>query len=110
MRKAVQKAQDVDIWLGAHLGDLAEKVGLLEDESFAETTDLRQELLLKYAQSLLDEQGLWRISIDYLAACGLQGRKKMSQRYLVGAIGRTRPGRGGDEKVQKMQWTKALTT
>ncbi|KAJ1017822.1 hypothetical protein NDA16_005138 [Ustilago loliicola] len=82
VRQAVQKAQQVDLWLGAHLGDLADKVGLLEDDQQPETRDLRQELLLKYAQNLLDEQGLWRISIDYLAACGTEGRKKMSHVIL----------------------------
>ncbi|CCF48279.1 hypothetical protein NDA11_002929 [Ustilago hordei] len=82
VRQAVQKAQQVDIWLGAHLGDLADKVGLLEDEQQAETSDLRQDLLLKYAQDLLDEQGLWRIGIDYLAACGPEGRKKISHVIL----------------------------
>ncbi|SNX87012.1 uncharacterized protein MEPE_05722 [Melanopsichium pennsylvanicum] len=82
VHQAVQKAQGVDIWLGAHLGDLADKVGLLEDGQQAEANDLRQELLLKYAQELLDEQGLWRISIDYLAACGVAGRKKMSHVIL----------------------------
>ncbi|EST08859.1 Nucleoporin Nup85-like protein [Kalmanozyma brasiliensis GHG001] len=82
VRQAVQRAQDVDIWLGAHLGDLADKVGLLEDDNQAGPSDLRQSLLLKYAQSLLDEQGLWRISIDYLAACGAAGRKKMSHIIL----------------------------
>ena len=82
VRQAVQKAQDVDIWLGAHLGDLADKVGLLEEEEQERSSDLRQDLLLKYAQSLLDEQGLWRISIDYLGACGAAGRKKMSHIIL----------------------------
>lgn len=82
VRQAVQKAQDVEIWLGAHLGDLADKVGLLEEDDQTESSDLRQDLLLKYAQSLLDEQGLWRISIDYLAACGVAGRKKMSHIVL----------------------------
>lgn len=82
VRQAVSKAQQVDVWLGAHLGDLADKAGLLEDDQQPEKSDLRQELLLKYAQNLLDEQGLWRISIDYLAACGAEGRKKMSDVIL----------------------------
>ncbi|CDR88880.1 uncharacterized protein SPSC_05712 [Sporisorium scitamineum] len=83
VRQAVQRAQDIDVWLGAHLGDLADKVGLLEeDEQAAGPSDLRQELLLKYAQSLLDEQGLWRISIDYLGACGAAGRKRISHIIL----------------------------
>lgn len=82
VRQAVQKSQEIDIWLGAHLGDLADKVGLLEDEQQTEASELRQELLLKYAQSLLDEQGLWRISIDYLAACGVEGRRRMSHVIL----------------------------
>ncbi|SPO30634.1 uncharacterized protein UTRI_05251 [Ustilago trichophora] len=82
VRQAVQKSQDVDVWLAAHLADLADKAGLLEDEQQADASVLRQELLLEYAQSLLDEQGLWRISIDYLAACGMEGRKKMSHVIL----------------------------
>ncbi|KIS67525.1 uncharacterized protein UMAG_04624 [Mycosarcoma maydis] len=82
VRQAVQKAQDVDIWLGAHLADLAEKVGLIEDDEQTESGDLRQDLLFKYAQSLLDEQGLWRICIDYLAACGEAGRRKSSHIIL----------------------------
>ncbi|PWY98039.1 hypothetical protein BCV70DRAFT_202209 [Testicularia cyperi] len=90
VRRAVEKARDVDIWLAAHLGDLTDKVGLLDqNDADHATTDtstsnatLRQTLLLEYAQSMLEEQGLWRISIDYLAACGACGRKQMTQVIL----------------------------
>lgn len=82
VRQAVQEAERVDIWLGAHLGDLADKVGLLDEYDEGDGTSQRQELLSKYAQSLLDEQGLWRISIDYLAASGVEGRQKMSHVIL----------------------------
>ncbi|GAC94785.1 likely nucleoporin [Pseudozyma hubeiensis SY62] len=103
VRQAVQKAQDVDIWLGAHLGDLADKVGLLEDDEQRESSDLRQDLLLKYAQSLLDEQGLWRISIDYLAACGVAGRKKMSHIVLSVPLDGPDPNEGSDELNDAME-------
>ncbi|KAJ9474997.1 Nuclear pore complex protein Nup85 [Pseudozyma hubeiensis] len=103
VRQAVQKAQDVDIWLGAHLGDLADKVGLLEDDEQRESSDLRQDLLLKYAQSLLDEQGLWRISIDYLAACGVAGRKKMSHIVLSVPLDGPDPKEGTDEANDAME-------
>ncbi|CBQ69050.1 conserved hypothetical protein [Sporisorium reilianum SRZ2] len=103
VRQAVQKAQEIEIWLGAHLGDLADKVGLLEeDEGAAGPSDLRQELLLKYAQSLLDEQGLWRISIDYLGACGAAGRKKMSHIILSVPLDGPDPNDDSDDADEAM--------
>ncbi|KAI3484875.1 hypothetical protein L1887_51929 [Cichorium endivia] len=99
VRQAVQRSQEVDVWLGAHLGDLADKVGLLEDEVSLQS-DLRQQLVLQYAQHLLDEQGLWRISIDYLAACGAKGRNKMS--HVILSVPLDGPEQQGQEEDNAM--------
>ena len=34
------------------------------------STDARPDALLQYAETLLDDSGLWRMSVDYLAAVG----------------------------------------
>ncbi len=56
VRQAVQRSQEVDVWLGAHLGDLADKVGLLEDEVSLQS-DLRQQLVLQYARICWTSKG-----------------------------------------------------
>ncbi|EPQ31250.1 uncharacterized protein PFL1_01435 [Pseudozyma flocculosa PF-1] len=85
--RAVSKATEADIWLAAHLADLADKAGLLEEDAAAEMgdasdQDLRIKMLLRYADEMLEEQGLWRISIDYLGVCGAAGRRKMREVIL----------------------------
>ncbi|KAN0062610.1 hypothetical protein ACQY0O_005143 [Thecaphora frezii] len=99
--RAVDKAPEVDLWLAAHLADLADKAGLLEDIAAASKADdqgIRIKLLLRYANAMLEEQGLWRISIDYLGVCGDEGRCKMREVILsVPYLTPSKAKRGADD-------------
>ena len=44
--------------------------------------NLRKEVLREYADVLLDDQGLWRMALDYLAAIGPEAQRKMSTAVL----------------------------
>ena len=78
--QAMSRSKEVDIWLSAHLGDLLDKSGLLEDSD--KESKLRNDLIMEYARTMLEEEGLWRISIDYLSVCGEAGRRKMREVIL----------------------------
>ncbi|PWN52416.1 Nucleoporin, Nup85-like protein [Violaceomyces palustris] len=80
--KAIVAAEDCDLWLAAHLGDLASKAGLLEDDISDEPQNLREEMIIKYANGMLEDQGLWRITVDYLAACGDRGHRQLRKVIL----------------------------
>lgn len=43
---------------------------------------LRKEVLREYANVLLDDQGLWRMALDYLAAIGPEAQREMSNVVL----------------------------
>ena len=99
---------DVDLWLVTHLADLLHKMDVLEPEypafqkmpcdvvcfptwvhkltmmvdSFELT--LRDYFLLRYVDQLQCDAGLWRLSLEYLATCGLVGKARMRQ-VLLGA-------------------------
>ncbi|PWN41303.1 hypothetical protein IE81DRAFT_324693 [Ceraceosorus guamensis] len=56
----VQKLLQYDAWLAVHLIDLLDKAGIADDET------ARGIAIEQYAETLLDDSGLWRLSVDYL--------------------------------------------
>ncbi|KAG8818697.1 hypothetical protein FRC19_010396, partial [Serendipita sp. 401] len=68
--KAANIANDIDVWLVAHMIDLLEIVPLPES---AVITGLRKYFLIAYAEHVMSDPSLWNISITYLAHCGTRG-------------------------------------
>ncbi|UZJ56047.1 hypothetical protein CBS101457_005367 [Exobasidium rhododendri] len=82
--KACQLAAEYDAWLAAHMTDLLDRVGVLDDQDGSieiEGNSLRVKYLEQYAETVLDDQGLWRLAIDYLSFCGPKARHRM--RWIV---------------------------
>ncbi|PWN91098.1 hypothetical protein FA10DRAFT_299740 [Acaromyces ingoldii] len=80
--KACEAATRVDPWLAAHLADLVAKAGVLDEGAAHE----RNHLVAVYAETLLDDQGLWRMAIDYLATCDGSEADRASTRRRMAAI------------------------
>ncbi|KAG8832153.1 hypothetical protein FRC17_001905 [Serendipita sp. 399] len=68
--KAAHIANDIDVWLVAHMTDLLEIVPLPES---AVIMGLRKYFLIAYAEHLMSDPSFWRFSIEYLAHCGSRG-------------------------------------
>jgi nuclear pore complex protein Nup85 len=78
--KACQLAENLDPWLAAHMTDLLDRVGVLDDQDGVEgvkALSLRLKYLEQYAETVLDDQGLWRLAVDYLSYCGPAARHRM---------------------------------
>ncbi|KAH8929346.1 Nucleoporin, Nup85-like protein [Atractiella rhizophila] len=74
--KALTTCGSYDLWLAAHLSDLLDKVGAIPDPITYPTT-LRDWFILSYASYILTDPGLWRIALDYLSTCDIEGRERM---------------------------------
>jgi nuclear pore complex protein Nup85 len=78
--KACQLAENYDPWLAAHMTDLLDRVGVLDDQEVIEgkqAASLRLKYLEQYAETVMDDQGLWRLAVDYLSYCGPTARHRM---------------------------------
>ncbi|TIB88315.1 Nucleoporin, Nup85-like protein [Wallemia mellicola] len=74
--KAITLCNEFDPWLVAHLTDLLDKIGAVDhDPEFPLT--LRQHFLLQYADKLASDPGLWTITLDYYAQCGVEGASRV---------------------------------
>lgn len=78
---------DFDPWLVAHLTDLLDKLGLVEDDSERFDQSLRTHFLLNYTDILQSDTHLWRITGDYLALCGNEGWHRMKELLVRVALG-----------------------
>jgi len=106
--EAIQLSKEVDPWLSCHMTDLFSRIGVLDDEvadqnvmtgieedeesSFSPlNSSQRLESLHKYASYLLEDQGLWRIALDYLAQSqpsrnGMIAQAEQARRAMRGVI------------------------
>ncbi|TIB15165.1 hypothetical protein E3P92_01744 [Wallemia ichthyophaga] len=74
--KAITLSNEFDPWLVAHLTDLLDKIGAVDhDPQFP--LSLRQHFLLQYADKLASDPGLWTITLDYYAQCGVEGASRV---------------------------------
>ena len=82
--KAVELATAIDIWLAAHMIDLLAPLNVLDDISEHDsTTALRDYLVMSYAEYLRTDPHLWRITADYMYACGAVGEQSADQVLLA---------------------------
>lgn len=90
--EAIKRANELDIWLAAHLSDMMQPLGLLKDLEgeyvttnhlklfsfgstiFSSDLTIRQHLMLRYAEYLLVDPSLWRIAVLYMCECGEEGK------------------------------------
>lgn len=79
--QGAQATRDIDPWLTVHLTDLLGRAGVLDQRELG-----ARELLLSsidaYATTVMEDQGLWRIAVAYLASTGDEGRKRMREILL----------------------------
>ncbi|TFK17557.1 hypothetical protein FA15DRAFT_675993 [Coprinopsis marcescibilis] len=74
---ALEHSFDLDPWLSAHLADLMEALSLLEPPADEDLEmSLRDFYVLSYAEYLHSDPALWRITVDYMYACGEIGKKR----------------------------------
>lgn len=71
--KAVIGCNELDIWLAAHLTDLLDKMGLVEDDEEAFELPLRDYFVMSYTDVLQANPAYWSIACDYLERCGEPG-------------------------------------
>lgn len=100
---ACRQAQKYDPWLAAHITDLLDRLGLLEEEDEMEEDasdstlknderskngkdTLRQQTIEEYAETVLDDQCLWRLALCYLSHCGPPARLRMRNIILDVAL------------------------
>ncbi|MCO5566109.1 hypothetical protein L7F22_019785 [Adiantum nelumboides] len=100
---ACKQAQKYDPWLAAHMTDLLDRLGLLEedDEMEEDSSDLtmknveksknekytlRQQTIEEYAETVLDDQCFWRLALCYLSFCGPSARLRMRNIILDVAL------------------------
>jgi len=76
---AARLANDIDIWLVAHMVDMLEVLGLPEGPVLV---NLRLYFLLAYGEHLMADPSNWRVAISYLAHCGEQGMG-MANEFLL---------------------------
>lgn len=90
------------MWFSAHLCDLLARAGQVKDdvppklESGEQPVRMREVYIEKYARSLEEYSGCWRIAADYFAACPTQG-----QTLLNSMLSRVQFSGPGDPRVEK---------
>ncbi|CED84877.1 Nuclear pore complex component (sc Nup85) [Phaffia rhodozyma] len=75
--QTITSTNTLSVWLATHLTDLMDKLGLVETVVGAER-GLRDHFVLEYALHLASEEGLWRMTCDYLKTCGEEGRRRVA--------------------------------
>lgn len=78
---AALKMYELNTWLAAHLGDIMDKMLLLNDDENKYDLSLRDFFLLEYAELLQGSTqgaGLWRIIAGYLAMAGAEGKRRLA--------------------------------
>lgn len=65
--KSIKQCIPYDEWLATHLGDLCSKAMLLEDSEMEDGESLLDSILFTWADTLLNEERLWRMALSYLA-------------------------------------------
>lgn len=85
--KALKQCTNFDLWIAAHLGDYFSKTQVLED------TQMLSDILMTWADTLLEEERLWRMALSYLDAIhSKEARDKMrSILFNVPLLGRNEP-------------------
>ncbi|WVQ71710.1 hypothetical protein IAR50_001251 [Cryptococcus sp. DSM 104548] len=80
--KALMTSYTLDPWLSAHLSDLLDKLVLIPDDEEHFDISLRDFFLLEYAQVLQthpSHKAFWRVTCDYLAFSGEEGRGRLKE-------------------------------
>lgn len=77
INQALSYASQLDQWLAAHLADLMAPLSLIETD-IEEESELskRDQYVLAYAEYLLSDPTLWRITLAYMYSCGNVGKER----------------------------------
>ncbi|KDQ50696.1 hypothetical protein JAAARDRAFT_41779 [Jaapia argillacea MUCL 33604] len=71
--EALKWAEKLDPWLAAHLGDCLQALELI-GEGDGEEPSARDHYIISYAHYLHSDPALWRLTVDYMCACGDVGK------------------------------------
>ncbi|CCM06137.1 uncharacterized protein FIBRA_08387 [Fibroporia radiculosa] len=77
--QALSDAAQIDVWLAAHLADVLEPLQLIDDDPDDSDLTLREQYVLSYTEYLRSDPALWRITVDYMCACGDVGKETADQ-------------------------------
>ncbi|KAF8309271.1 hypothetical protein DL93DRAFT_2100127 [Clavulina sp. PMI_390] len=79
--QAMQGARRWDLWFATHSVDVLDKLGELDDGEVQKVTglSLRSNLLIEYAEHLYTDPSLWRVTLEYLGACGAEGKALVAE-------------------------------
>ncbi|KAF8646884.1 hypothetical protein AX16_007062 [Volvariella volvacea WC 439] len=81
--QALQHAAKLDCWLSAHLADIMQPTGLIEDSVDEESgLSLRDQYVLAYAEYLHSDYTLWRLTVDYMYSCSEIGKRRADEVLL----------------------------
>lgn len=108
LTKACQLTEKYDPWLAAHITDLLDRIGVLDDQDGIEEKKaevMRLDYLQQYAETVLTDQGLWRLAVDYLSYCGPLSRQRMRSIILdVPIVGPdAQPSRGEAKRAEEIE-------
>lgn len=100
--QAIKLCIPLDQWLATHLGDFCDKASLLDagsgevmDDGAPDAVGLRDSLLFSWAETLVEEERLWRMALSYLAAVPTEAaRDKM--RAILFDVPLDAPSAGAD--------------
>lgn len=103
--KACQLAEKYDPWLAAHMTDLLDRVGVLEEQEGMGAQPMRVRYIATYAETVLDDQGLWRLAVDYFSYCGPAARHRMRTIVLDVPISgpNAQPTRGEVKRAEQVE-------
>ncbi|PKI83250.1 hypothetical protein MVES_002822 [Malassezia vespertilionis] len=81
MSKVIKLCTSFDEWLATHVGDLCNKAQLFENGPAGEEgAPLMDKVLFTWADTLLQEERLWRMALEYIAVIGTPvARTKMRE-------------------------------
>lgn len=102
--KALSGCHQLNTWLAAHLGDVFDKLELVDDNDKYEYS-FRDYFLLEYADSIMDsssEHDLWRVVAQYFAAAGEEGRNRLRE-FIVRVSVRLTPNEKGKDKAAEAE-------
>ncbi|KAK7687336.1 hypothetical protein QCA50_009842 [Cerrena zonata] len=77
--QALSYAAQFDVWLAAHMADLMQALGLIENETTDSDIPLRDYYVLQYAEYMRLDPSCWRHTVSYLCTCGTVGHEMADQ-------------------------------
>ncbi|KDQ19196.1 hypothetical protein BOTBODRAFT_171134 [Botryobasidium botryosum FD-172 SS1] len=86
---SISIAKDWDLWLAAHMTDMLDKLGELQNVEESRSASIQKDpdnplsvrstVLLEYAEHLHTDPSLWELTLEYMGACGNDAKDQMAE-------------------------------